>query len=94
MVYDARARQFLFQLAYTMKLDLADVAAVERSIAQQMYFALQENSKEKDPNLEDRAAIMDQSAKKAMTETNTKKKAMRWLATGAGVLGGGALIGS
>ncbi|KAL1935010.1 hypothetical protein VTP01DRAFT_4150 [Rhizomucor pusillus] len=92
MVYDARARQFLFQLAYTMKLDLADVAAVERSIAQQMYFALQENSKEKDPNLEDRAAIMDQSAKKAMTETNTKKKAMRWLATGAGVLGGGALI--
>lgn len=77
-----------------MRLSPVDVTAVERSVAQQMYFALQENVDEKDPHLEDRAAIMDKSARKTIEETNKKRKHMRWLATGAGVLGGGALIGT
>ncbi|KAI9489118.1 hypothetical protein BDB00DRAFT_845235 [Zychaea mexicana] len=92
IVYDARARRFLFELARLAKLSPADVTAVERSIAQQMYFALQESSGEKDPNLHDRASLMDKSAKKKIEETNQKKKTFKWLATGAGVLGGGALI--
>lgn len=77
-----------------MKLAPTDVTAVERSVAQQMYFALQENSgEEKDPHLEDRATLMDQSAKTSIQNTNKQKKHLKWLATGAGVLGGGALIG-
>ncbi|KAJ8662910.1 hypothetical protein O0I10_001086 [Lichtheimia ornata] len=93
VVYDARSRRFLFELAQLMKLAPTDVTAVERSVAQQMYFALQENSgEEKDPHLEDRATLMDQSAKTSIQNTNKQKKHLKWLATGAGVLGGGALI--
>ncbi|KAI9252863.1 hypothetical protein BDA99DRAFT_548304 [Phascolomyces articulosus] len=94
VIYDARSRRFLFELARLAALSPADVTAVERSVAQQMYFALQENTKEKDRdgNLQDRAALMDQSAQKKIEETNKEKKAFKWLATGAGVLGGGALI--
>lgn len=77
-----------------MQLAPTDVTAVERSVAQQMYFALQESSgEEKDPHLEDRAKLMDQSAKTSIQNTNKQKKHLKWLATGAGVLGGGALIG-
>ncbi|KAI8143789.1 hypothetical protein BJV82DRAFT_514289 [Fennellomyces sp. T-0311] len=92
VVYDARARRFLFEVAHLARLNPTDVTAVERSVAQQMYFALQENTGEKDPHLYDRAALMDQSAQKKIEETNKQKKTFRWLATGAGVLGGGALI--
>ncbi|KAG2218017.1 hypothetical protein INT45_010814 [Circinella minor] len=94
VVYDARSRRFLFELARLSNLTPADVTAVERSVAQQMYFALQDNIKEedKDSNLHDRAALMDASAHKKIDETNKQKKAFKWLATGAGVLGGGALI--
>lgn len=95
VIYDARSRRFLFELARLSNLTPADVTAVERSVAQQMYFALQDNIKDedKDSNLHDRATLMDQSAHKKIDETNKQKKAFKWLATGAGVLGGGALIG-
>ncbi|KAI9313459.1 hypothetical protein BX666DRAFT_2030248 [Dichotomocladium elegans] len=92
MVYDSRARRFFFELGHVMGLDALEVCMVERSIAQQMYFALQESRDKNDPHREDRAALMDQSAQNAIKESNKEKRTMRWLATGAGVLGGGALI--
>lgn len=93
MTYDARARRFFFVLARVLDLTPMDVTAVERSVAQQMYFALQESSDvDKDPNLEDRAQLMQASSQKAMEASNKKKTTMRWIATGAGVIGGGALI--
>ncbi|KAI9018711.1 hypothetical protein CLU79DRAFT_836988 [Phycomyces nitens] len=89
IVYDARSRCFFFALTRVMGLDAGDMCAVERSIGQQMYFALQEASKDTSP---DRVAGMGLQAQKAMDETNNKKKAFRWLATGAGIIGGGAVI--
>ncbi|KAL0080658.1 hypothetical protein J3Q64DRAFT_1705489 [Phycomyces blakesleeanus] len=90
IIYDARSRCFFFALTRLLGLDTGDMCAVERSIGQQMYFALQEASKADSDS--DRVAGMGRQAQKAMDETNNKKKAFRWLATGAGIIGGGAVI--
>ncbi|CAO3637654.1 unnamed protein product [Cunninghamella echinulata] len=71
---------------------------VERSLGQQLYFTLQEQTK-KDGNHDHTneesggiSALMNDSAQKTMEETNNKKKLYRWLATGAGFAVGGGLI--
>ncbi|KAG0166715.1 hypothetical protein DFQ30_006861 [Apophysomyces sp. BC1015] len=92
VLYDARARRFLSELTRLLKLDAADLGAVERSIGQQIYFALKESTGPSANDAGGRAAVMDQSAQKTIDATNKKKKAFRWLATGAGIIGGGAVI--
>ncbi|KAI8394237.1 uncharacterized protein BYT42DRAFT_609968 [Radiomyces spectabilis] len=92
ITYDARARRFLFEMTRQLGLQPYDMTAVERSISQQMYFAIQQNSLDGQSSHEGRTAKMDASARHTIQTTNSKKKAMRWLATGAGVLGGGAII--
>ncbi|KAI8081713.1 uncharacterized protein BX664DRAFT_361834 [Halteromyces radiatus] len=92
IIYDARARQFLYSLTLEMGLQGLELAVVERSLGQQMYFTLQEKTKGGDSHNDDRFSQMNSSAKLAMHENNSKKKLYRWLATGAGVVGGGAVI--
>jgi hypothetical protein len=91
IIYDARTRQFLYSLTLEMGLQGTELAVVEKSLGQQIYFALQEKSKE-GGDTDDRSSQMNSSAKLAMHENNSKKKIFRWLATGAGVVGGGAVI--
>jgi hypothetical protein len=74
-----------------MGLQGTELLVVEKSLGQQMYFSLQEKSK--GAATEDRSSQMNSSAQVAMNENNSKKKLYRWLATGAGVVGGGAVIG-
>ncbi|KAI8876389.1 DUF726-domain-containing protein [Backusella circina FSU 941] len=81
-LYDARERRFLIELEHIYKLERGDLKAVERSVSQQMYYALQKDQEDN----------MGSSTKKAVEEANGKKKAFRWLATGGAVLGGGAVI--
>ncbi|ORX46800.1 DUF726-domain-containing protein [Hesseltinella vesiculosa] len=86
LVYDARARWFLYCMTNLMGLPVEDLGVVERSLGQQMYFEMEKGGKN------DQSAAMNSSAQTAMTENNNKKKLYRWLATGAGVVGGGAVI--
>ncbi|KAI8973855.1 hypothetical protein BDB01DRAFT_807807 [Pilobolus umbonatus] len=90
MLYDARSRRFLVRLTETLGLGFNDLCAVERSVAQQMYYTMLE-SKE---NLtsDESNDLMDSSTKTAMDKSTSKHSALKWLATGAGVIGGGALI--
>ncbi|KAI8337003.1 hypothetical protein BC941DRAFT_426338 [Chlamydoabsidia padenii] len=90
MIYDARTRQFLCLLTKEMGLQGTELTVVEKSLGQQMYFTLQEKSKGADT--EDRSSQMNSSAQLSMNDNNSKKKLFRWLATGAGVVGGGAVI--
>ena len=92
MVYDARSRRFLLELQSCLDLSKGDLSAVERSIAQQIYYALLENQAE-GGGKKSMQQTMDSSAKKAMESNNKKKDTLKWIATGAGVIGGGALIG-
>ncbi|KAF7731554.1 hypothetical protein EC973_009318 [Apophysomyces ossiformis] len=93
VLYDARSRRFLAELTRLLQLDASDLGAVERSIGQQIYFALKESTtSDDDGNTSHRTAMMDESAQKTIEATNKKKKAFRWLATGAGIIGGGAVI--
>jgi hypothetical protein len=82
-LYDARERRFLIELEHIYRLERGDLSAVERSVSQQMYYALQKDQEDD----------MGSSTKKAVEEASGKKKAFRWLATGGAVLGGGAVIG-
>lgn len=90
MLYDARSRRFLVQLEHSLNLYSGDLSSVEKSVAQQMYYALLETQEKDDTTMQQN---MDLSARKAITNTNNKKKAFKWIATGAGIIGGGALIG-
>lgn len=96
MLYDARSRRFLIELERKLNLSRGDLSSVERSISQQMYYALLENQ-EKEENKKGNSSTMqqnmDSSARKAITDTNKKKGTLKWIATGAGIIGGGALIG-
>lgn len=74
-----------------MGLDGQELSVVEKSLGQQMYFTLQEKAKEQ---AGDQSSLMNSSAKTSMDQNNNKKKMFRWLATGAGVVGGGAVIGT
>lgn len=91
MLYDARSRRFLVHLEQVMSLSSGDLASVEKSISQQMYYALLETQVNTDGSTMQQD--MDLSARKAINNTNKKKNAFKWLATGAGIIGGGALIG-
>jgi hypothetical protein len=101
MVYDARSRRFLVELEHLLNLHRGDLTAVENSVAQQMYYALLDSQNEKKQASKkgenSSSALMQQnmdlSAQKAMTDSNKKKNAFRWLATGVGIIGGGAVIG-
>ncbi len=94
MLYDARSRRFLLELERKLNLSRGDLSSVERSISQQMYYALLENTEKKeDSKGKTMQQNMDLSARKAITDTNKKKEAFKWIATGAGIIGGGALIG-
>ncbi|KAG2200447.1 hypothetical protein INT47_011427 [Mucor saturninus] len=90
MLYDARSRRFLVHLEKLMDLSRGDLASVEKSISQQMYYALLETKEVEDESTMQQN--MDISARKAITDTNKKKSTFKWLATGAGIIGGGALI--
>lgn len=90
MVYDSRSRKFLLQLEHLLKLYRGDLTSVEKSVSQQMYYALLESQEKNESTVEQN---MDLSAKKAMEDASKKKQAFKWLATGAGIIGGGALIG-
>lgn len=87
MLYDARSRQFLKGLEHWLRLYPGDLSAVENSVAQQMYYSMQE---QQNGNIK---KDLDSSARKAIDEANSKSKALKWIATGAGILGGGAVIG-
>ncbi|CEG66634.1 hypothetical protein RMATCC62417_03177 [Rhizopus microsporus] len=86
MYYDARARNLLLELERCLQLSCGDLNAVERSVSQQIYYALQEQQSSSHTD------NMGASAKKAVQEGNKKQQALRWVATGAGILGGGAVI--
>lgn len=88
MLYDARSRQFLKALEHYLKLYPGDLNAVEKSVAQQMYYSMQQQ--QQNGSVE---ANLDESARKAMDQANNKSKALKWIATGAGIIGGGAVIG-
>ncbi|GAA5796783.1 hypothetical protein HPULCUR_002158 [Helicostylum pulchrum] len=90
MIYDSRSRKFLLQLEHSLNLYRGDLTSVEKSVSQQMYYALLE-SQEKNSN-SSVEQNMDLSARKAMQDASKKKQAFKWLATGAGIIGGGALI--
>ncbi|CAO3642179.1 unnamed protein product [Cunninghamella blakesleeana] len=96
ILYDARARQFLYLYTKSLALQPEELIQAERSLGQQLYFTLQEQTK-KDNNQhhntdEGRSSLMNDSAQKAMEDNNNKKKLYRWLATGAGVAVGGTII--
>lgn len=100
MLYDARSRRFLVELEHLLNLSRGDLTAVENSVAQQMYYALlecQDKIEKKHGGESSAKAIMQQnmdiSAQKALMDSNKKKNAFRWIATGAGIIGGGAVIG-
>lgn len=86
MYYDARARNLLLELERLLQLSCGDLNAVERSVSQQIYYALQEQQSSSHTD------NMGASAKNAVQEGNKKQQALRWVATGAGILGGGAVI--
>lgn len=90
MLYDARSRQFLKGFEHWLKLYPGDLCAVEKSVAQQMYYSMQEQQQQQDGSVQKN---LDQSARKAIDEANNKSKALKWIATGAGIIGGGAVIG-
>jgi hypothetical protein len=91
MKYDARSRHFLLTLESVMGLTKGDLSSVEKSVAQQMYYGMLEQQDK------DQSALiqqeMDVSAQKAMHDSNKKKQVFKWIATGAGIIGGGAVIG-
>ncbi|CAO3620127.1 unnamed protein product [Mucor hiemalis] len=74
-----------------LNLSRGDLSSVERSISQQIYYALLENQ-EKDEKTTSMQQNMDSSAKKSMFDSNKKKDTLKWIATGAGIIGGGAII--
>ncbi|KAI7866068.1 hypothetical protein BDF14DRAFT_1818331 [Spinellus fusiger] len=88
IAYDARARRFFFTLNYQLGLDVVDMVAVERNVAQQIFFCIQQDL-QKNP---DRTTDMKALAQKSIEDSHSKKKAMRWLTTGASIVGGGAII--
>lgn len=95
MIYDARSRRFLIEMERKLNLSRGDLSSVERSISQQIYYALLENQEKEEkkdkPSMQEN---MDSSAKKSIFDSNKKKDTLKWIATGAGILGGGAIIGN
>jgi hypothetical protein len=95
MTYDARSRRFLLTLEPVMGLSRGDLASVEKSVAQQMYYGmLEQQGKEQEGQSTSMQQNMDVSAQKSMHDSNKKKQAFKWIATGAGIIGGGAVIGN
>ncbi|KAI8982208.1 hypothetical protein BDF20DRAFT_987148 [Mycotypha africana] len=92
MVYDARSRQFLITLTQLLQLQqgISDLCAVERSVTQQVYYGMLEQQKKQHPGQSE--AEIESTVREAVENSNKKKEALRWLATGAGILGGGAVI--
>ncbi|KAI8375199.1 hypothetical protein BD560DRAFT_488819 [Blakeslea trispora] len=90
MLYDAKSKRFLLQLEKCLRLTPGDLGSVEKNIAQQMYYSMLEQQEKSDDSTVQ--SNMDLSAHKALSDSNKKKQALRWLATGAGVIGGGAVI--
>jgi hypothetical protein len=94
MLYDARSRRFLLELEHALCLYMGDLGSVEKSVAQQMYYGLlEQQDKQQNDGSPTMQQNMDLSARKAMQDSNKKKQAFRWIATGAGIIGGGAVIG-
>lgn len=94
MKYDARSRRFFMTLEPLMGLSKGDFISVEKSVAQQMYYGmLEQQASEQEGQPPSMQQNMDASARKAMHDSNKKKKAFKWIATGAGIIGGGAVIG-
>ncbi|CEP13103.1 hypothetical protein [Parasitella parasitica] len=92
MLYDARSRRFLLELQHALRLCAGDLMSVENSVAQQMYYAMLEQQQQQKEEGSSTQQNMDLSARKAIQDTNKKKQAFRWIATGAGIIGGGAVI--
>ncbi|KAG2197086.1 hypothetical protein INT46_003154 [Mucor plumbeus] len=93
MLYDARSRRFLLELEHALCLYMGDLGSVEKSVAQQMYYGLlEQQDKQQNDGSPTMQQNMDLSARKAMQDSNKKKQAFRWIATGAGIIGGGAVI--
>ncbi|KAI9254675.1 hypothetical protein BY458DRAFT_480852 [Sporodiniella umbellata] len=84
MNYDARSRRFLLELEHLLDLSRGDLNSVERSVSQQIYYALEEQEQKNDAS--------SSSIKKALKKGAQNNKALRWAATGAGIVGGGAII--
>lgn len=94
MLYDARSRRFLLELEHALNLYMGDLVSVEKSVAQQMYYGmLEQQEKQQEDGSPSMQQNMDLSARKAIEGANKKKQAFRWIATGAGIIGGGAVIG-
>ncbi|KAI8064223.1 hypothetical protein BC940DRAFT_321322 [Gongronella butleri] len=92
LIYDARARWFLYCLTYAMQLPIEDLNVVERSLGQQMYFELEKATHDGNDDQVEQSSAMNTSAQASMVENNNKKKMYRWLGTAAAVAGGGAII--
>ncbi|KAL7310136.1 hypothetical protein PS15m_010931 [Mucor circinelloides] len=93
MLYDARSRRFLLELEHALNLYMGDLVSVEKSVAQQMYYGmLEQQEKQQEDGSPSMQQNMDLSARKAIEGANKKKQAFRWIATGAGIIGGGAVI--
>jgi hypothetical protein len=90
MVYDARERRFLLEVAHLMELMPVDVNMAERALGQQIYFKLQERNRAESDS---RTNEMGQSASAAIEDASRRNKAWRWVKMGAGAAAGGAIIG-
>ncbi|KAH8547661.1 hypothetical protein BGW37DRAFT_509743 [Umbelopsis sp. PMI_123] len=89
MVYDARERRFLLEVAHLMELMPVDVNMAERALGQQIYFKLQERNRAESDS---RRNEMGQSASAAIEDASRRNKAWRWVKMGAGAAAGGAII--
>ncbi|CAG8634790.1 5271_t:CDS:2 [Acaulospora morrowiae] len=93
--YDSRARTFLFKCSKYLEVSESVVQALEKGLAQHLYFMQQQKIKEELKASEVDASIQElhDSASTSLINQEKKKKKWRWMATGVGVVVGATAIG-
>ncbi|CAG8711517.1 4677_t:CDS:2, partial [Acaulospora morrowiae] len=93
--YDSRARTILFKCSKYLDVSESVVQALEKGLAQHLYFMQQQKIKEELKSNEVDASIQElhDSASTSLINQEKKKKKWRWMATGVGVVVGATAIG-
>lgn len=96
-VYTPLARYLVFALSRILNIPIGEVYAAEKTMAQRLYFVLEEAKKAQANAGESAASAADREKMKvasegAIAEREKKNSTWKWAATGAGFLAGGVAL--
>lgn len=93
MDYSALSRSLIVTTCRQVGIQLSIIEQAEKAIAQYLYFQLQSIESEQEGKVQNSKGEWEAVSDEAKERASKKGKAMKWAATGAGFVLGGALIG-